>query len=94
MTLLLCAFGAYLFVLFVRLIIPAGVPVASLFKLGLALVGSFGIAWLLIPHHSHEMIAYGVAGAGLASLVHRLGRLAIVTGDLVILRVHRERSRR
>jgi hypothetical protein len=92
-TLLLCAFGAYSIVLFIRLIIPQVIPVTSFFKYFLVLLGSFSIAWLSFPHNGHELVVYGIAGAGAASLIHRLGRLAIATADLVIVRFHRERPR-
>jgi hypothetical protein len=91
-TLLLCGFGAYVFVLFIRLILPEVLKPSSFVKLFFALIGSFGVAWLSFPYHPHDLVIYGISGAGLGSFIHRLARLAVALADLVILRFHQERA--
>lgn len=93
MSLLLCGFGGFLFSQLVKTLFRR--TLASWLKLVLALVASLGIAAALYaPNHTTDLLIYGFAGGGLAVLIHRVARLASVTGDHQIVQVMQSRQRR
>lgn len=63
-------------------------------KLFLVLVGSTVVSSAFYSIHSPLLEVYGVAGAGLAILVHRLVRLLGAVGDWFIINVMKERPKR
>lgn len=56
-------------------------PSSGYIKMVLALGGSFAISVLM--SHGTRGIVYGISGAGLAIVIHRLARLLMRLGDLV-----------
>lgn len=91
MVLALCGFGAFFGVQLIKTALPN--PMKSYWKIGLALVISYGISASLFTHNPHQLAVYGVAGAGLALLIHRISRLASVAGDWYIHEILRNRPR-
>ena len=91
MTLLLCGLGAF----FAAQAVKAAFinSLRPWIKLILAFAAAVGIAALLYPHQRTYLIVYGVAGAGLAVLIHRVARLLSVAGDWCIREIIRNRTR-
>ena len=92
MALLLCGFAGFLFSQLVKTAFRKSLP--GPLKLWMALGASVATAALLYPHQRALLAAYGVAGGGLAVLVHRKARLASVAGDLCIRTILWLRARR
>jgi hypothetical protein len=91
MVLLLCGFGGFFVSQIVKTI--AVRPPASIWKMTMALVGSFAVSAVFYYQKPLDMAVYGLAGAGLAVLVHRTARLASVAGDWCIRDILVKRGR-
>jgi hypothetical protein len=86
---MLCAFGSFFVVQALKTVmIPK--RLGGLAKLVLALLTSAGAAAALYPHHYADLVLYGVAGAGLAVLIHRVARAVSVAGDWFIREIMRK----
>jgi len=92
MSLLLCAFGAFLVVQVIKALFWPKLLHART-KIFLAVAASYGIAAALFTHHTVELVVYGAAGAGLGLLIHRLFRLLMVLGDYTIREISRKTPR-
>jgi hypothetical protein len=89
--LLICGLGSYVLVELCKLIVEFRheSPVKLLLALALSLAG----AAIFYRQHPAVMVAYGVAGSGLASVTHRLARYAYYAGDQAYIGSARGRRR-
>lgn len=86
MNLLLCALGAF-FVVEVLKQSKVLFPVKDWWKPWAALVASTGISAFFYRHHPYDLAAYGLAGAGLALLTHKLYRMFSTIGDRAVVEI-------
>lgn len=86
----LCGLGAYLVTQVIKTVSPW--PVGSATKILVACVASVGCA-ALQTHHALDLGIYGLGGAGLAVVIHRVARLLTLAGDWAIVQIGRAASR-
>ena len=92
MTLVLCGLGSFFTVQFLKiLLLPSRLP--SVAKMVLVVGVSIGISAGLGTHNTADLVVYGIAGAGLAVIAHRLARLISVAGDGAIMENIRKQRR-
>jgi len=83
MALLLCGFGGFIFSTIAKGLFRK--KLNPLLKLWLAMVASFAIsAALFAPKSPRDLVVYGLAGTGLAVVIHRGARLLQLGGDVAI----------
>lgn len=86
----LCGLGAYLVTQVVKTVSPWAVGSAT--KILVACVAAFGCA-ALQTHQPADLGIYGLAGAGLAVVIHRVARLLTLAGDWAIVQIGRSAAR-
>lgn len=91
MTLLLCALTAFFTVQLIKMVVSPKLQGEGIwrnvFKMALAAASGFGTAVLLLPWGDwRACVAYGVAGAGLAIITHKLTRWVSSLGDESFIR--------
>ena len=86
MTLLITGFAAFFIVQLVKFLVAPKLQGEgvwkAVFKMVLAGGAAFGTALLTLPGgHWKEAVAYGLAGAGMSVLLHKVVRLISTLGD-------------
>ena len=93
MTLLLCALVGFVLAQYFKLALQLKTAQHHWAKMIVALFGSVGTAvWLEYGHWKYVVI-YGVAGAGLGMLVHKIYRAVAARGDESIHSIISKRQR-
>jgi hypothetical protein len=96
-TLLLCAFVGFVLAQYVKLLFHLKSGRNWWVKMGVALAGSAGAAALIFRHSGNlaqDIAVYGLAGAGLGMLVHKIYRAVSAKGDDLITDIISKRQRR
>ena len=91
MLLVLCGLGAFFVTQLVKVVWFLPRPPRPLVKMVVALGTSLGVAAALFPHHTRDFVIYGVAGAGLAVLTHKVARYFSVQADFRISQIMADR---
>lgn len=84
MSLIYCGLGAFFVTQYIRELTPHGMH-SAVGNLAVAVLSSVLLSYGL--HRHFETVVLGLAGAGLAVLVHRFGRLLRALGDRAIREV-------
>jgi hypothetical protein len=92
MIFLLCGFGGFFFTQLIKNFSWTQLP--HIAKISLAFLGSFGVAGLFFYNNWKSGLAYTIAGAGLAVLIHKLVRCLSLLGDHAIAEIMVLRERR
>jgi hypothetical protein len=84
--LLICGLSGFFIVELVKTYVPTGRlrKRPATWKIVLALLGSLAVSVIFFPHRWQDALTYGVGGAGLAVMIHRVARLAWLAGDWVM----------
>ena len=86
MVLLITAFSSFFAVQLIKFLVTPKLTGQGVWKpvvkMALAGAAAFGTALLVLPGgHTKEAVAYGLAGAGLAVVLHKVTRLISNVGD-------------
>jgi hypothetical protein len=93
LTLLLCGLASFFVVQLVKVTFSLKSGRHQITKMVTALVVSAVIAYSNYPHHPRNVAIYGLAGAGLAFVIHKVYRVAGVAGDWLIQEILTKRGR-
>jgi hypothetical protein len=91
MTLLLCGLAGFFASQLVKTVLLPIRPVAHWLKPILALGASLGVAAVFYSNRVDYLVVYGVAGAGLAVIAHKIYRLFSIGGDVLVREMFRRR---
>lgn len=81
MVFVLCAFGAFFVLQAFKDVSLLGLRMKNWHKLLTVLGASTAISAVFNQGHPFKLVVYGLAGAGLAVVIHRLARLLTAAGD-------------